>query len=156
MNSVIVGNVDVYVCGCVRVQRPRLPARAAGRGDARRHALRVVERAHRGRLARALGRHAGLVRGRLPRQRQVRCHHVRALRPGDTAGDRSVPTLAFTLYTLLTLTPYTLLTLTPYTLLILTPIKLLTTTTIGTYSPHTIHTHSPDYTHSLSVHVSQP
>lgn len=47
-----------------------------------------MERAHRGGVAGAVGGHAGLVRGRLPRQRQVRRHHVRALRPGDTAGDR--------------------------------------------------------------------
>lgn len=68
--------------------RARLPARAAGRGHARRHAVRAVERAHRGGVAGAVGGHAGLVRGGLPRQRQERGHHVGAVRPGDTAGDR--------------------------------------------------------------------
>lgn len=72
------------------MQRARLPARAAGWGHARGHALRAVERAHGRGLARAVGGHAALVRGRLPRQRQVRRHHVRALRPGDTEGDRWV------------------------------------------------------------------
>lgn len=71
-------------------QRPGLPARAAGRGHARRHPVRAVERAHRGGLAGAVGGHAGLVRGRLPRQRQVRRHHVGAVRPGDPARDRCV------------------------------------------------------------------
>lgn len=81
----------IVLCGWF-IQRPRLPSRAAGRGDARGHPVRAVERAHRGGVAGAVGGHAGLVRGRLPRQRQVRRHHVRALRPGDPAGDRSVLT----------------------------------------------------------------
>lgn len=47
-----------------------------------------MERAHGGGVAGAVGGHAGVVRGRVPSQRQERSHHVRALRPGDTAGDR--------------------------------------------------------------------
>jgi len=34
-----------------------------------------------------VGRYAGLVRGRVSRQREERRNHVRPVRPGDPAGD---------------------------------------------------------------------
>ena len=63
-------------------------ARAADGGDEGRHAVRHVERADDSRLARTLGRHAGVVRRRLSGQRQERRHHERPQRYRDTARNR--------------------------------------------------------------------
>lgn len=62
-------------------------ARAADGGDEGRHAVRPVERADDSRLAGALGRHARLVRRRLPGQRQERRDHERPQRHRDPARD---------------------------------------------------------------------
>ena len=69
-------------------QEDKNEAGAARGGHGGGHTVSRMERAHHRRLARALGGHARVVRGRMQGQRQVGLHYVGAERCRDTARDR--------------------------------------------------------------------
>lgn len=72
---------------CVFWKGAWLQTRAASGSNESRHAVRTVERTDHCRLVGTVGWYAGVVRGSVSSQCQVRRHHECTQRHGDTAGD---------------------------------------------------------------------